>query len=63
MSPDAITWTIVVLATAGVVIGPFGWPEASWPVLGAVLLVMRDRLATRLRAWPAAPMSTCSWLA
>jgi arsenical pump membrane protein len=32
-------WTIVALATAGVLIRPFKWPEAVWAVLGALLLV------------------------
>jgi arsenical pump membrane protein len=32
-------WTIVVLATAGVLIRPFQWPEAVWASLGALLLL------------------------
>ncbi len=36
--PMAI-WAITALATAGVLIRPFRWPEAVWAVLGAVLLV------------------------
>ena len=33
------TWAIAGLATAGVVIRPFAWPEFVWAVGGAVLLV------------------------
>jgi len=35
----AIAWTIVFVATAGVIIRPFRLPEAIWAVAGAVLLV------------------------
>jgi len=33
-------WTIAGLATAGVILRPFHWPEAVWAVGGAVLLVV-----------------------
>ncbi|HEY4144531.1 arsenic transporter [Pinirhizobacter sp.] len=33
-------WTIVALATAGVIIRPFKWPEAVWAVGGAVLVLI-----------------------
>ena len=36
---QAWTWGIAALATAGVIIRPFGWPEAVWAVAGAVALV------------------------
>jgi arsenical pump membrane protein len=36
---DLVTWTIVALATAGVVVRPFRLPEAVWAVAGALLLV------------------------
>ena len=39
MTPDILTWLIVVLATAGVILRPFNWPEAIWAVSGALLLV------------------------
>ena len=39
MSPHVITWTVVALATAGVIVRPFNLPEAIWAVSGAVLLV------------------------
>ncbi len=34
-----VTWGIAGLATAGVIIHPFSWPEFIWAVAGAVLLV------------------------
>ena len=33
------TWSIAGLATAGVIIRPFSWPEFIWAVAGAALLV------------------------
>jgi arsenical pump membrane protein len=35
-----LTWLIVIIATAGVIIRPWRLPEAIWAVLGAVLLVI-----------------------
>ena len=40
MSPHVTTWTIAALATAGVIIRPFGWPEAIWALAGAALLLL-----------------------
>lgn len=40
LNPITATWIISALATAGVIIRPFSWPEAIWAVLGAVLLVL-----------------------
>ena len=34
------TWGIAALATAGVIIRPFNWPEFIWAVAGAVALVV-----------------------
>lgn len=34
-----LTWGIAALATAGVIIRPFGWPEFVWASAGALLLV------------------------
>jgi arsenical pump membrane protein len=34
------TWGIAALATAGVIIRPFAWPEFIWAVAGAVALVV-----------------------
>jgi arsenical pump membrane protein len=33
------TWTIAALATGGVIVRPFSWPEWIWAVLGAAALV------------------------
>ena len=38
-TPDLATWGIAALATLGVILRPFSWPEAIWAVLGAALLV------------------------
>ena len=42
-------WTcgIAALATAGVMIRPFGWPEAIWAVSGAVVLVVAGLLPAK----------------
>jgi arsenical pump membrane protein len=40
MSPQSIIWTVAAVATAGVIIRPFDWPEAVWAVTGAALLVL-----------------------
>jgi arsenical pump membrane protein len=34
-----VTWSIAGLATSGVILRPFGWPEYIWAVAGAALLV------------------------
>ncbi|KWE73685.1 arsenic transporter [Burkholderia ubonensis] len=39
MNPASLAWLISALATAGVIARPFGWPEATWAVSGALLLV------------------------
>jgi arsenical pump membrane protein len=36
---SAVTWSIVTASLAGVVIRPCNWPEALWPVIGALVLV------------------------
>jgi arsenical pump membrane protein len=38
------TWGIAALATAGVIIRPFDWPEAIWAVAGALVLVVAGLL-------------------
>jgi arsenical pump membrane protein len=43
------TWAIAALATLGVILRPFSWPEAIWAVAGAVLLV-----GLGLLPWPVA---------
>jgi arsenical pump membrane protein len=39
MSPNAAIWLIAALATAGVIVRPFNWPEVAWAVAGAAILV------------------------
>lgn len=39
LSPQAATWIIAGLATFGVIVRPFAWPEAIWAVLGAGALL------------------------
>jgi arsenical pump membrane protein len=31
MNSAPFAWSIAALATAGVIVRPFGWPEAIWP--------------------------------
>jgi arsenical pump membrane protein len=40
LTPNLATWAIAALATLGVIVRPFSWPEAIWAVLGAALLVV-----------------------
>ena len=40
LPPDWATWGIAALATAGVIIRPFAWPEWAWAASGAALLVL-----------------------
>ena len=40
LTPNVATWGIAALATLGVILRPFSWPEAIWAVAGAVLLVV-----------------------
>ncbi|MBE7247059.1 MAG: arsenic transporter, partial [Actinomycetospora chiangmaiensis] len=39
LTPNITTWAIAALATLGVILRPFSWPEAIWAVLGAGALV------------------------
>jgi arsenical pump membrane protein len=39
MTPQETIWTIAAIATTGVILRPFNWPEAIWAVAGATLLV------------------------
>ncbi len=45
MSPQTIIWVVAAVATAGVIIRPFDWPEAIWAVTGAALLVLSGLLS------------------
>jgi arsenical pump membrane protein len=47
-----ITWIICAAATAGVLVRPFRWPEATWAVAGAVILVAAGLLPLA-QAWEA----------
>ncbi len=40
LTPNLATWAIAAVATLGVIVRPFSWPEAIWAVLGAALLVV-----------------------
>jgi arsenical pump membrane protein len=39
MTPQQAIWIIAAVATIGVILRPFNWPEAIWAVAGATLLV------------------------
>ncbi|GLS42826.1 arsenic transporter [Methylobacterium brachythecii] len=45
LTPNLATWGIAGLATLGVILRPFSWPEAIWAVLGAAALVALGLLA------------------
>ncbi len=45
LTPNLATWAIAALATLGVILRPFSWPEAIWAVLGAAALVAFGLLA------------------
>lgn len=40
LTPALAIWSIAGLATLGVILRPFSWPEAVWAVLGAAALVL-----------------------
>jgi arsenical pump membrane protein len=42
--PHLAVWIIAALATAGVIVRPFRWPEAVWAVGGAVVLLVTGLL-------------------
>ena len=39
MSSNEWIWAIAAIATAGVIVRPFDWPEAIWAVAGAAALL------------------------
>lgn len=47
MSPNAVIWTVAAVATAGVILRPFDWPQAVWAATGAALLVLSGLLPPR----------------
>jgi arsenical pump membrane protein len=46
-APALAIWIVVALATAGVILRPFRWPEAIWAVAGALLLAVLRLLPWR----------------
>ncbi len=50
LNATTATWIIAALATAGVIIRPFAWPEAIWAVLGALALLLLGLIGPDL-AW------------
>jgi arsenical pump membrane protein len=50
LNPTILTWIISGLATAGVILRPFSWPEAIWAVAGAVALVVLHLIGPEV-AW------------
>ena len=40
MSPDIVAPIIAVVAVAGVILRPFGWPEFLWALAGAAALLV-----------------------
>ena len=46
MNANVVIWAVCALTAAGVVLRPFGWPEAVWAVAGAVALVAGGLLPT-----------------
>ena len=56
---QAATWSIAAFATSGVILRPWGLPEAIWAVAGAALLVLlRAVCPGRTRSRPSARVST-----
>jgi arsenical pump membrane protein len=47
ISPEAVAWVIIFVATLGVITRPFDLPEAIWAVAGAILLVALGLLPWR----------------
>jgi arsenical pump membrane protein len=45
MSSQTLTWIIAALATAGVILRPFQWPEGIWAAAGAALLIALQLLS------------------
>jgi arsenical pump membrane protein len=56
-----MTWIVAALATAGVILRPFDWPEAIWAVSGAVLIVVL-RLLSPQDAWTGVAKGTDVYL-
>ncbi|KQT99182.1 arsenic transporter [Methylobacterium sp. Leaf469] len=61
MTPHLATWIIAGLATLGVIVRPFAWPEAVWAVLGAAALVLLGLISPET-AWEGARKGTDVYL-
>jgi len=48
VTAEVATWGIAGIATAGVIVRPWRWPEAIWAVTGAAILVALGLLPPRL---------------
>ena len=48
MTAEVATWGIAGVATAGVIVRPWRWPEAIWAVAGAAVLVALGLIPPRL---------------
>jgi arsenical pump membrane protein len=48
--PVLAVWTVAALATAGVILRPFRWPEAVWALLGSAVLLATGLLSAAA-AW------------
>ncbi|NEU12371.1 arsenic transporter [Methylobacterium sp. BTF04] len=61
MPPHLATWIIAGLATLGVIVRPFAWPEAVWAVLGALALLVLG-LISPATAWEGVAKGTDVYL-
>ena len=61
MTPHLATWIIAGLATLGVIVRPFAWPEAVWAVLGAAALLALGLISPET-AWAGALKGTDVYL-
>lgn len=50
MATIYVTWGVSALAVLGVIVRPFGWPEAIWAAAGAIALLLLGQIST-LDAW------------
>lgn len=50
MATIYVTWGVSALAVLGVIVRPFGWPEAIWAVAGAIALLLLGQIGP-LDAW------------
>ena len=48
MSPDVMIWAAAGFAILGIVIRPFDWTEAVWPVAAVVLLLLAGAITPEI---------------